>query len=62
MQYFPLTLIFDFYLDIEVEGIIEDVKRSHYSVLLYVADNKVAKSMKSKPQSSAIKWESSGKT
>ena len=47
----------DFYLDIEVEGVVEDVKRSYYFVSLYVADNKVVKSTKSKPQSSVVKWE-----
>ena len=49
----------DFYLDIEVEGVVEDVKRSYYSLSLYVAENKVAKSTKSKPQSSesVVKWE-----
>ena len=46
----------DFYLDIEVEGVIEDVKRSYYFVLLYVADIKVAESKKSKPRSSVVKW------
>ena len=45
----------DFYLDIEVEDVVEDVKRSYYSVTLYVADNKVAKSTKSKPRSSVVK-------
>ena len=55
MQHFPTDC--DFYLDIEVEGVIEDKKRSHYSVSLYVADNKVAKSTKSKPRSSVVKWE-----
>ena len=50
---------FDFYLGIEVEGVVADVKRSYYSVLLYVADNKVAKSTKSKPRlsESVVKWE-----
>ena len=47
----------DFYLDIEVEDVVEDVKRSYYSVSLYVADNRVAKSTKSKPRSSVVKWE-----
>ena len=46
----------DFYLDIEVEDVVEDVKRSYYSVSLYVADNEVAKSTKSKPRSSVVKW------
>ena len=47
----------DFYLEIEVEDVAEDVERSYYSVSLYVADNKVAESTKSKPRSSAVKWE-----
>ena len=47
----------DFYLDIEVEDVVEDVMRSYYSVSLYVADNKVAESTKSKPWSSVVKWE-----
>jgi hypothetical protein len=47
----------DLYLGIEVEDVVEDVKRSYYSVSLYVENNKVAKSKKSKPQSSAVKWE-----
>ena len=47
----------DLYLDIEVEGVDEDVKRTYYSVSLYVADIKVVKSTKSKPQSSVVKWE-----
>ena len=37
----------DFYLDIEVEDVVEDVMRSYYSVSLYVADNKVTESTKS---------------
>ena len=49
----PVTLIF--YLDIEV--VVEDVKGSYYSVSLYVANNKVAESTKSKLQSSVVKWE-----
>ena len=53
MRKFPVTPIF--YLGIEVEGVVADVKRSYYSVLLYVADNRVAKSMKSKPRSSVVK-------
>jgi len=44
----------DLYLDIEAEGVDEDVKQSHYSVKLYVADIKVAKSKKSKPCSSVV--------
>ena len=47
----------DFYLDIQVEDVVEDVKRSYYSISLYVGDNKVAKSTKSKPRSSVVKWE-----
>ena len=47
----------DFYLDIEIQDIVEDVNRSHYSVSLYVADDKIAKSTKSKPRSSVVKWE-----
>ena len=47
----------DLYLDIEVEGVVEDAKRSYYSVSLYVENNKIAKSKKSKPQSSVVKWE-----
>ena len=54
MRLFSVT---DLYLDIEVEGVVEDVKRSYYSLSLYVADNKVAESTKSKPRSSVIKWE-----
>ena len=46
----------DFYLDIEVEGVDEEAKQSYYFVSLYVAD-KVAKSKKSKPQSSVVKLE-----
>ena len=46
-----------FCLDIEVKDVVEDVKRSYYSVSIYVADNKVAKSTKSKAQSSLVKWE-----
>ena len=53
--YFSTILIF--FLGIEVEDVIEDVKRSYYSASLYVGDNKAAKSAKSKPRSSAIKWE-----
>ena len=47
----------DLYVDIEVEDVDEDVERSFYSVSLYVADNKVAESKKSKPRSSVVKWE-----
>ena len=42
-------------VDIEVEGVDENMKESYYSVSLYVADIKVAKSKKSKPQSSVVK-------
>jgi hypothetical protein len=48
-----VTLII--YLDIEVEDVVEDVNRSQYSVSLYVADIKVAKSTKSKPRSPVVK-------
>ena len=41
-------------LDIEVEGV---DKESYYSVSLYMADIKVAKSKKSKPQLSVVKLE-----
>ena len=44
----------DLYLDIEVEGVDEDAKPS---VKLYLADIKVAKSKKSKPQPSVVKLE-----
>ena len=47
----------DLYLDIEVEGVDEDGNRSYYSVKLYLGDIKVAKSKKSKPQSSLVKLE-----
>ena len=47
----------DLYLDIEVEGVDEDAKPSNYSVKLYLADIKVAKSKKSKPQPSVVKLE-----
>ena len=43
-------------LDIEIEGVDENVKES-YSVSLYVAEIKVAKSKKSKSQSSVVKLE-----
>ena len=47
---FPVT---DLYLDIEVEGVVEDaMKRSYYFVSLYVEDIKVAESKKSKVSSS----------
>ena len=52
MRFFLMT---DFYLDIEVEGVDEDTKQSYYFVSLYVADIKVAKSKKSKPESSVVK-------
>ena len=54
MRHLPVT---DCYLDIEVENVVEDVKRSYYSVSLHVGDNKVAKSTKSKPRSSVVKWD-----
>ena len=47
----------DFFLDIEVQDVDEDVNRSYYSVSLNVADKDVAKSSKSKPRSSVVKWE-----
>ena len=47
----------DPYLDIVVEGVDEDVKRSYYFVKLYVGDIKVAESKKSKPRSSVVKLE-----
>ncbi|KAF8817225.1 hypothetical protein BYT27DRAFT_7247461 [Phlegmacium glaucopus] len=46
--------------NIEVEGDVENGKQStqsQYSVRLYVADKEVAKSTKSKPSSSVLKWE-----
>jgi hypothetical protein len=52
MTLFPLI-----WLDIEVEGDIEDGIRSQYHVRLYVTDKKVAKSTNSKPVSSVLKWE-----
>ena len=53
-----LLLFFpDFYLDIQVEDVVEDVKRSYYSVSLNVAGKDAAKSTKSKPRSSVVKWE-----
>ena len=52
----------DHYLDIEIEGDIENGKRrarSQYSVRVYVADKEVTKSTHLKPRSSAsvLKWE-----
>jgi hypothetical protein len=47
----------DFYLDIDLENVVEDVKRSYYSVKLYVGDIKAAESTESKPRSSVVKWE-----
>lgn len=50
----------DHYLDIEVEGDIangKQITRSQYSVRVYMADKEVAKSTKSKPRSSVLKWE-----
>ena len=52
-----LFLVTDLYLDIEIEGVVRDVKRSYYSASLYLADIKVAESKKSKPQSSVVKLE-----
>ena len=57
MMWLCFTTDCDFYLDIEVEDVAEDVERSFYSVSLYVADNKIAESRKSKPRSSVVKWE-----
>ncbi len=50
----------DRYLDIEVEGNVENGKqiiRSQYSVQVYVANKEVAKSTKSKPRLLVLKWE-----
>ena len=49
----------DSYLDIEVEviDVVEDLKRSHYFVSLYVANNKVTESTKSESRSLVVKWE-----
>jgi hypothetical protein len=50
----------DHYLDVEVEGDVENGKRrarSQYSVRLYVADKEVTKSTHPKPRSSVLKWE-----
>jgi hypothetical protein len=47
----------DFYLDIEVRDVVEDVKRSYYSVSLHVVDKDVVKSTRSKPRSSVVKWD-----
>ena len=50
----------DHYLDIEIEGDIENGKRrarSQYSVRVYVADNEATKSTHPKPRSSVLKWE-----
>ena len=47
----------NFYLDIEFEGVVEGAKRSYYSASFYVENDKVAKSKKSKPQSSVVKLE-----
>ena len=54
MRLFPLSLT-DLYLDIEVEGVVEDVKRSYYFVQLYVEDIKVAESKKSRARSLKVK-------
>ena len=53
--WYDFLSVTDLYLDIEVEGVDEDAKPSYYSVKLYLADIKVAKSKKSKPQSSVVK-------
>ena len=45
-----------FFLDIQVEDIVEDAKRPYYSLSLNVADKDV-KSTKSKARSSVVKWE-----
>ena len=50
----------DHYLDIQVEGDVENGRRrarSQYSVRLYVADKEVTKSTHPKPRSSVLKWE-----
>ena len=49
----------DFYLGIEVEGVIEDVKWSYYSVSLYVAkiDEIQALVVSRRQCSSVVKWE-----
>jgi hypothetical protein len=50
-------LVTDFYLDIEVEGVVEGVKRSYYFVSLHVGGIKVAESTKSKARSSVVNLE-----
>ena len=56
-----MTLFFpDHYLDIEIEGEVENGKRrarSQYFVRVYVADKKVTESTHPKPRSSVLKWE-----
>ena len=50
----------DRYLDVEIEGDVENGKRrarSHYSVRLYVANKEVTKSTHPEPCSSVLKWE-----
>jgi len=50
----------DHYLDIEVEGDVENGKRrarSQYSVRVYMADKEATKSTHPKPRSSVLKWE-----
>jgi hypothetical protein len=54
---FDFFLVTDIYPDIEVEGVVEDVKRSYYFVSLYVGEVKVAESTKSKTRSSVVKLE-----
>ena len=44
----------DFYLDIEVKDVVEDVNRSFYSVSFYVEDNKGAYSTNYKALSSVV--------
>ena len=56
-----MTLIpTDHYLNVEVEGDIENGKwraQSQYSIRLYVADKEVMKLTHPKPCSSVLKWE-----
>jgi hypothetical protein len=55
-----LSADLDLYLDIEVEGDIENGKpktRSHYIVRLSVANKVVVESTHTKPRSSVLKWE-----
>ena len=52
----------NFYLDIEfeVEDVVDDLKRSYYSISLYVADYMVVESKKSKARSSVVESEWKG--